>query len=251
MVRMRTAELMVGVFMLIGILALFFLALQVSNLSTVANVEGYKVTARFDNIGSLKVKAPVSMAGVKVGRVSEISFDGASYEAVVTMTIGTQYDTIPDDTFAKIYTAGLLGEQYIGLEAGGSEIYLEDGGEIEMTQSSLVLEEVIGQFLFSKAAEGGKESKADSTSESSADANSDKLELSFDKEGEAGIADDAGDSVAIEGEAATEGGDIAEGGNSDKTTGEVAGDLQELVKPETAPKAAGAAKQKPKKKTEK
>lgn len=171
MVRTRVNELMVGAFMLVGILALFFLALQVSNLSTVSNEEGYTVTARFDNIGSLKVKAPVSMAGVKVGRVSHIDLDGNSYEAVVTMTIGRQFDTIPDDTFAKIYTAGLLGEQYIGLEAGGSEIYLEDGSEVEMTQSSLVLEEVIGQFLFSKAAEGGSKGTAPekSNSETSSD----------------------------------------------------------------------------------
>ena len=206
MMRMRTIELMVGAFMLIGILALFFLALQVSNLSTVSNGEGYTITARFDNIGSLKVKAPVSMAGVKVGRVSAISFDGSSYEAVVTLAIGNQYDTIPDDTFAKIYTAGLLGEQYVGLEAGGSEIYLEDGSEIEMTQSSLVLEEVIGQFLFSKAEGGsGKEASSDSKKEGDSDSLVDT-------------------DLSVEAEA----GKDAEGA----VESEVADDLVELVKPE-------------------
>ena len=140
-----------------GLVALFFLALQVSNLSTMSNGEGYTITARFDNIGGLKVKAPVSMAGVRVGRITDIGFDGQSYEAIVTMLIDKKYNTIPDDTFAKIYTAGLLGEQYIGLEAGGSDEYMEEGGEISMTQSALVLEEIIGQVLFSKAEEGLKE----------------------------------------------------------------------------------------------
>jgi phospholipid/cholesterol/gamma-HCH transport system substrate-binding protein len=162
MVQMRTLEISVGAFMALGFIALFFLALQVSNLNTFSNGEGYQITARFDNIGGLKVKAAVSMAGVRVGRVTAISVDGKNYDAVVTMTIVKDFNTIPDDTFAKIYTAGLLGEQYIGLEAGGSETYLEQGGELSMTQSALVLEEIIGQFLFSKAAEGvKKESKSE------------------------------------------------------------------------------------------
>jgi phospholipid/cholesterol/gamma-HCH transport system substrate-binding protein len=152
----RMLEISVGAFMAVGLIALFFLALQVSNLSTLSNGEGYKVIARFDNIGGLKIKAPVSMAGVRLGRVSDIRFDGQSYEALVTMTIDNQYNSIPDDTFAKIYTAGLLGEKYIGLEAGGSDNYLEDGAELSMTQSALVLEEIIGQFLFNKAGEGVK-----------------------------------------------------------------------------------------------
>ncbi|OGT90869.1 MAG: outer membrane lipid asymmetry maintenance protein MlaD [Gammaproteobacteria bacterium RIFOXYA12_FULL_61_12] len=156
MFRMKTIEIMVGAFMAMGILALFFLALQVSNLSTTSNGEGYVISARFDNIGSLKVKAAVSMSGVRIGRVSEISFDDGSYEAVVRMTIDKKFSKIPDDTFAKIYTAGLLGEQYIGLEAGGSDTYMADGGAIGMTQSALVLEEIIGQVLFSKASEGAK-----------------------------------------------------------------------------------------------
>ncbi|MBF0256655.1 MAG: outer membrane lipid asymmetry maintenance protein MlaD [Gammaproteobacteria bacterium] len=154
--QIRSVEITVGAFMAAGIVALFFLALQVSNLSSLGNGDGFKITARFDNIGGLKVKAPVNMAGVRVGRVSDIRFDGQSYEALVTMTIERQYNTIPDDTFAKIYTAGLLGEQYIGLEAGGSSDYLSEGSELAMTQSALVLEEIIGQFLFNKAGEGVK-----------------------------------------------------------------------------------------------
>jgi len=144
----------VGAFLAVGMVALFFLAMQVSNLSASSNGDGYKVTARFDNIGSLKEKAPVTMAGVRIGRVSAIDFDQETFEAVVTMVIDPEYTNIPDDTFAKIFTAGLLGEQYIGLDPGGSETFLEDGGQISLTQSALVLEEIIGQFLFSKAGEG-------------------------------------------------------------------------------------------------
>ncbi len=155
MVQMRTMEVMVGAFMAAGFVALFFLAMQVSNLSNLAGGDGYQVTARFDNIGGLKVRSPVAMAGVRIGRVAGISFDNTTYEAIVTMQIDSSYNTIPDDTFAKIYTAGLLGEQYIGLDPGGSEEYLTDGGKISLTQSALVLEEIIGQFLFSKAEEGG------------------------------------------------------------------------------------------------
>jgi len=138
-----------------GFVAFFFLAMQVSNLSAGASGEGFPVKARFDNIGSLKIRSPVTMAGVRVGRVSAIEFDLTTYEAVVTLNIESSYETIPDDTFAKIFTAGLLGEQYIGLDPGGSEAYLQAGSEITLTQSALVLEEIIGQFLFSKAEEGG------------------------------------------------------------------------------------------------
>ncbi|HIP53302.1 MAG TPA: outer membrane lipid asymmetry maintenance protein MlaD [Chromatiales bacterium] len=151
----RILEVSVGAFMLIGMVALFFLAMQVSNLSSAPRGDGYEVTARFDNIGSLKVRAPVTMAGVVLGRVVDIDFDDETYEAVVTMRIQSKYDHIPEDTFAKIYTAGLLGEQYIGLDPGGSDTFLKDGGQITLTQSSIVLEEIIGQFLFNKAEEGG------------------------------------------------------------------------------------------------
>ncbi len=157
MVQMRTMEIMVGGFMAAGFVALFFLAMQVSNLSNLAGGDGYQITARFDNIGGLKVRSPVTMAGVRVGRVTDISFDNTTYEAIVTLQVDRSYNTIPDDTFAKIYTAGLLGEQYIGLDPGGSEEYLADGGTISLTQSALVLEEIIGQFLFSKAEEGGSD----------------------------------------------------------------------------------------------
>ena len=156
MTQSRNLEFMVGIFVAAGIVALFFLALQVSNLGTVSTDEGYNVQARFDNIGGIKVKAPVTMAGVRVGQVTDITFDKETFEAVVTLNIDNRYDKIPDDTFAKIFTAGLLGEQYIGLDAGGSDVYLEEGGKLQLTQSALVLEEVIGQFLFSKAQEGAE-----------------------------------------------------------------------------------------------
>ncbi|MES9899789.1 MAG: outer membrane lipid asymmetry maintenance protein MlaD [Sedimenticola sp.] len=155
MVHSRTMEILVGAFMALGFVALFFLAMQVSNLSAGTNGAGYTLSARFDNVGSLKVRSPVTMAGVRIGRVSEISFDPQTYEAVVVMAVESGYDTIPEDTIANIYTAGLLGEQYIGLDPGGSEKYLGQGGELTMTQSALVLEQIIGQFLFSKAEEGG------------------------------------------------------------------------------------------------
>ena len=151
----RIVEILVGAFMAAGLVAFFFLAMQVSNLSSSGNGDGYDVMARFDNIGSLKVRSPVTMAGVRIGRVSEISFDRRTYEAVVTLRIESEYNVIPEDSFAKIFTAGLLGEQYIGLDPGGSEKFLQQGSEISLTQSALVLEEIIGQFLFSKAEEGG------------------------------------------------------------------------------------------------
>ncbi len=156
MLHSRTMEILVGAFMALGFVALFFLAMQVSNLSASSNGDGYAISARFDNVGSLKVRSPVTMAGVRVGRVSEISFDPQTYEAVVVMSIEARYNTIPDDSIANIYTAGLLGEQYIGLDPGGSERYVGQGGALTMTQSALVLEQIIGQFLFSKAEEGGK-----------------------------------------------------------------------------------------------
>lgn len=156
MARMRMMEILVGAFMAAGFVALFFLAMKVSNLSASTGGDGYALTARFDNIGSLKVRAPVSMAGVRLGRVESIGFDEDSYQAVVTLRIEDQFRRIPADTFANIFTAGLLGEQYVGLDPGGSEEYLADGDRIEFTQSALVLEQLIGQFLFSKAEEGGE-----------------------------------------------------------------------------------------------
>jgi phospholipid/cholesterol/gamma-HCH transport system substrate-binding protein len=149
--RQRGIEILVGLFMALGFVALFFLAMKVSNLSAAVNSEGYQLTARFSNVGSLKVRSPVSMAGVRVGRVERVDFDKDTYEAVVTIRIDAAMDTIPEDTFANVFTAGLLGEQYISLEPGGSTDYLLDGDEIAHTQSALILEQMIGQFLFSKA----------------------------------------------------------------------------------------------------
>jgi phospholipid/cholesterol/gamma-HCH transport system substrate-binding protein len=152
----RTTEILVGAFIAAGCVALFFLAMRVSNLSAAATGDGYALLARFDNIGSLKVRSPVSMAGVRLGRVESIRFDQDTYQALVTLRIDAGYDQLPTDTFANIYTAGLLGEQYIGLDPGGSPDYLVDGDQIEHTQSALVLEQMIGQFLFNKAAEGSE-----------------------------------------------------------------------------------------------
>ena len=156
MANARRIEILVGVFMAVGFLALFFLAMQVSNLGNLNTSVSYPVTARFENIGSLKEKAPVTLAGVEVGRVSAIGYDKVNFQAVVTLNIYEEYDQIPDDTFAKILTAGLLGEQYVGLDPGGSDTPLGPNGEIQVTQSALVLEEVIGQFIFSKAQEGAE-----------------------------------------------------------------------------------------------
>ena len=152
----KQIEILVGAFIALGLLALFFLAMQVSNLGTLNTGDSYQVKAYFDNIGSLKVKAPVTMAGVEVGRVSDIIYDKQSFQAQVTLNIYAEYDQIPDDTFAKVLTAGLLGEQYVGLDPGGSEILLQEGSQIEITQSALILEEIVSQFIFSKAEEGGK-----------------------------------------------------------------------------------------------
>ncbi len=149
----KLVEVAVGAFMAAGLVALFFLAMQVSNLASISGEDGYEVKAYFNNIGGLKVRSPVSMSGVRIGRVVDIRYDQKSYEALVTLRIEEAYDQIPEDTIAKIYTSGLLGEQYVGLDPGGSLENLEQGSEITMTQSALVLEEIIGQFLFSKAEE--------------------------------------------------------------------------------------------------
>jgi len=146
-------DLWVGFFVAIGIAAVLFLALKVGNLSSAHMSETYVLKANFDNIGGLKVRGPVKSAGVVVGRIADIRFDSATYEAVVTMTIDGRYQ-FPKDTFAGIYTAGLLGEQFVGLEVGGDEKMLAAGDVIAKTQSAVVLEKLISQFLFSKAADG-------------------------------------------------------------------------------------------------
>lgn len=148
-----TQDTLVGLFVAAGIVGLFFLALQVSNLSSFTEQKGYTISARFENSGGLKVKSPVSAAGVKIGQVSNISFDPKTYESVVKMRIFSQYKTLPDDTTASIFTAGLLGEQYVSLEPGGSDEYLKEDGKIEITQSAIILEKAIGQFLFKSAEE--------------------------------------------------------------------------------------------------
>jgi phospholipid/cholesterol/gamma-HCH transport system substrate-binding protein len=164
----RVLETWVGVFVALGLLGLFFLAMQVSNLGALKfDDRSYTVTARFSNIGSLKVRAPVSMSGVRVGRVSAIRFDRESYEAVVEMRIEPYFNTLPSDTSASILTQGLLGEQYIGLTPGGMDDPLRDGDKIEMTQSAMILEQLISRFLFSKAEEGSDKEHAGSTAPSS------------------------------------------------------------------------------------
>lgn len=157
MFQSRTTEIWVGLFVAAGLAALFMLAMKVSNLSSFTDENGYTLMARFENIGGLKVRSPVTVSGVKIGRVAGISYDNENYEALVTLNVSAQYDKLPTDTSASILTAGLLGEQYIGLEPGGEEQFLKDGDSIQLTQSALVLEKIIGQFLFSKAAEGVKE----------------------------------------------------------------------------------------------
>ncbi|MFA5921254.1 MAG: outer membrane lipid asymmetry maintenance protein MlaD [Methylococcaceae bacterium] len=154
-----TQDTLVGLFVASGIVGLFFLAMQVSNLSSFVEEDSYTITARFENSGGLKIKSPVSAAGVKIGRVSNISFDPKTYESVVQMNINSHYNTIPDDTTASIFTAGLLGEQYVNLEPGGSDVYLQNDGEIEITQSAIILEKAIGQFLFKSAEESAEEKK--------------------------------------------------------------------------------------------
>jgi phospholipid/cholesterol/gamma-HCH transport system substrate-binding protein len=140
-------EIGTGLFALLGIGALFFLTTQTTGSNDFDAAETFSVEARFDNIGSLKKRAPVSISGVTIGRVTGIEFDRVTLEAVVTFVIDSRYDQIPDDSDASILTAGLLGSQYIGLQAGGSEIYLEDGSQVVFTQSAIVLENIIGKFL--------------------------------------------------------------------------------------------------------
>lgn len=146
-----TVDLWVGLFVMMGIGALIFLAMHVGNLLTVSNEPGYRVEARFDNVAGLKPRAPVKAAGVVVGRVEDIRLDERTYEAVVTMRVSRGFQ-FSRDTIASVLTSGLLGEVYIGLDAGGDAQMLADGGRIGKTQSALVLEKLIGQFLLDKAA---------------------------------------------------------------------------------------------------
>ncbi len=147
MQQTRSVEIGTGLFVLLGMSALFFMTTQTTGGNNFSASDTYEVEARFGNVGSLKVRAPVAMSGVTIGRVTSVSFDSGSLEAKVVFVIDSQYDQIPDDSDASILTSGLLGSQYIGLQAGGSEFYLEDGSEVLFTQSAIVLENLIGKFL--------------------------------------------------------------------------------------------------------
>jgi phospholipid/cholesterol/gamma-HCH transport system substrate-binding protein len=149
----RTVEIGVGVFVALGVAALFMLAMQASNLSTMSSGDGYIITAGFENVGGLKERSAVTVSGVRVGRVEAIEYDHESFEAVVSLRIDAQHDSFPVDTSASIYTSGLLGEQYVALEPGGALENLVAGDRLQLTQSALVMEQVIGQFLYSTAAE--------------------------------------------------------------------------------------------------
>jgi len=149
----KTIDVWVGLFVLLGLAALLFLAFQAGNMRSMSFGQTYTISGRFDNIGGLKPQAPVKSAGVVVGRVSEITFDDKSFQASVRLDLDTEYK-FPKDSSLKILTAGLLGEQYIGIEAGGDEKNLGEGDSIIRTQSATVLEDLINQFIYSKAAEG-------------------------------------------------------------------------------------------------
>lgn len=153
MTRVKT-DFWVGLFVLLGILALVFLALRAGNLSSFSFASNYQVQGYFDNLGGLKVRAPVKSSGVVVGRVASISFDNQRYQALVTMDVESQYE-FPSDSSASILTSGLLGEQYIGLTPGGDDKMLKNGGTIQFTQSAVVLEELISKFLYSSASDQG------------------------------------------------------------------------------------------------
>jgi phospholipid/cholesterol/gamma-HCH transport system substrate-binding protein len=154
----RGIETVVGLFVLLGFVAIGYLALKAANLAAMTVGETYTVTARFDNIGGLKPRAPVKSAGVTVGRVSSISLDGKTFPGLVTLELEKRF-AFPKDTSAAILTAGLLGDQYVGLNPGGDDANLGAGDTIRMTQSAVVLENLISSFLYSKAADGGSDDK--------------------------------------------------------------------------------------------
>ena len=147
----RILEISVGIFVAAGIAALLVLAVNVSNVGGFSSGKQYTITANFDNISGLKKRSSVAIAGVTVGRVVDISVDPVTFEAVVQMTLDSSFNEVPVDSSAGIYTAGLLGEKYIGIEPGGAPDFLEDGSVIRLTQSSIVLEKLISQFLFSQS----------------------------------------------------------------------------------------------------
>ncbi len=152
----RALEMLVGLFVCLGVAAVFVLTFRVASLDTVGGSgQTYRVTAAFDNIGGLKTGSAVTMAGVRIGRVRNIVIDPITFEARVTLELSDSYDNIPEDSNAKILTAGLLGEQYVGIEAGGADASLVEGSTLKLTQSALVLENLIGQFLSSQGNDDG------------------------------------------------------------------------------------------------
>ncbi len=154
MQKSRSIELSTGLFVLFGMAALFFLTTQTTGTEGFSADDSFSVTARFENVGSLKDRAPVAMSGVTIGRVTAVRFDPEFLDAEVTFMIDGRFDQIPEDSDASILTAGLLGSQYIGLQAGGSDLYLEEGSEIQFTQSAIVIENLISKYLFNS---GGDE----------------------------------------------------------------------------------------------
>lgn len=154
----RNLEILVGLFVLLGAVAVAFLSLKAANLASFTLDSTYRLTARFDNVGGLKIRAPVKSAGVTVGRISSIIFDDKNFQGVVTLEVDRRYQ-FPADTSAKILTTGLLGDQYVGLDPGADDKSLQANDSIKITQSAVVLENLIGQMLYSKAAEGGSKKK--------------------------------------------------------------------------------------------
>lgn len=151
----RTRDLGTGLFIFLGFAALLFLATQTTDMEEYASSDvGFRVVARFDDVAGLKVRSPVTMAGVNIGRVESITFDPERLDAVVILRINARYDRIPDDSDASILTAGLLGSKYVGIGPGGSDTYLHDNSELSITQSAIVLEQLISKFLFSQAEKG-------------------------------------------------------------------------------------------------
>jgi len=157
MQQTRSVEIGTGLFVLLGLSALFFLTTQTTGADSFSKDEAYSVTARFENVGSLTDRAPVSMSGVTIGRVTSVEFDPLALDAEVTFQIDSRFDQIPEDSDASILTAGLLGSQYIGLQAGGSDLYLEEGSEIQFTQSAIVIENLISKYLFNNNSDSGSE----------------------------------------------------------------------------------------------
>lgn len=156
MKQTRTIEIVTGAFIILGLIALYVIATSATNIGSYGETKGYTVSAEFNNIGGLKPRAAVTMAGVAIGRVTDIKLDPKSFSAVVTLQIDGRYNQIPDDSTASILTSGLLGEQFIGIDAGGSEKFLKQGSQIQYTQQALVLEKLIGQFLSKATDSGGK-----------------------------------------------------------------------------------------------